>query len=76
MSTRFTDQTATLIGHKLTNSQEKTIQSGVIDLRLPDYGLIYCTRKLSLLKSLDETSVRSVKRYFAEKFLQIVREVV
>ena len=40
---RVTDQTATLIGHILTNSPDKVIQSGVIDLGLSDHDLIYCT---------------------------------
>ena len=35
-STRTTDRTKTLIDHILTNSAEKVIQSGVIEMGLPD----------------------------------------
>ena len=62
----------------LINSPEKVSQSGVIDLGLSDHDLIYCTRKISLPKSykVNEIFVRSVKRYSAEKFLEILREIV
>ena len=75
---RVTDQTATLIDHILTNSPDKVSQSGVIDLGLSDHDLIYCTRKTSLPKSHkhNEIFVRSLKRYSAEKFLEILREIV
>ena len=39
-----------LIDHILTNSAEKIIQSGVIEVRLSDHGLIYWSGKTSLLK--------------------------
>ena len=76
--TRITDQTATLIDHILTNSLDKVSQSAVIDLGLSDHDLIYCTRKISLPKSYkhNEILVRSMKRYSAEKFLEILREIV
>ena len=76
--TRITDQTATLIDHILTNSPDKVSQSGVIDLGLSDHDLIYCTRKTSLPQyyTNNEISVRSMKRYFAEKFLEILRHIV
>ena len=76
--TRVTDQTATLIDHILTNSPDKVSQSGVIDLGLSDHDLIYYTRKTFLPKSdkHNEIYVRSLKRYSAEKFLEILREIV
>ena len=60
------------------NSPDKVSQSGVIDLGLSDHDLIYCTRKTSLPKSHkhNEIFVPSMKRYFAEKFLEILREIV
>ena len=75
---QITDQTATLIDHILTNSPNKVSQLGVIDLGLSDHDLIYCTRKTSLPKSHkhNEIFVRSLKRYSAEKFLEILREIV
>ena len=75
---RITDQTATLIDHILTNSPDKVSQSSVIDLDLSDHDLSYCTRKTSLPKSHkhNEIFVRSLKRYSAKKFLEILREIV
>ena len=60
------------------NSPDKVSQSGVIDLGLSDHDLIYCTRKTSLPKSLKHKVifVRSLKRYSAGKFLEILREIV
>ena len=68
----------TLIDHILTNSPHKVSQSGSIYLGLSDPDLIYCTRKTSLPKSheYNQISVLSVKRYSAEKFLEILREIV
>ena len=67
-----------LIDHILTNTPDKVSQSGVIDLGLPDHDLIYCTRKTSLPKSHkhNEIFISSLKRYSAEKFLEITREIV
>ena len=67
-----------LIDHILTNSQDRVNQSGVIDLGLSDRDLIYCTRKTSLPISHkhNEIFVRSMKRYSAENFLEILREIV
>ena len=62
----------------LTNSPDKVSQSGVIDISLSDHDLIYCTRKTSLPKSHQhsEILVGSMKRHSAEKFLEILREIV
>ena len=49
--TSVTDQTRILTDHILTNSLGKFSLSGVIDLDLSDYNLIYCTIKTSLHKS-------------------------
>ena len=78
MSTRVTDQTATLIDHIITISPEEVSKSGVIYLDLSGHDLIYCRRKTSLAKSHkhNEIFVRSLKRYSAEKFLGILREIV
>ena len=62
----------------LTNSADKVSQSGVIDLGLSDHDLIYCTRKTSLPKSHkhNEIFVCSLKRCSAERFLEILREII
>ena len=51
--------------HILTNSTEQVIQSDVIENGLSDHGLIYCTRKTSLLKLNEncEICTRSMKNY-------------
>ena len=76
--TRATDQTVTLIDHILTNSPDKVRLLGIMNLGLSDHDLIYCTRKTSLPKSHkhNEVFVPSMKRYCAEKFLEILREIV
>ena len=48
--TRTTSQSQTLIDHILTNSSEKIVQSGTIEIGLSDHELIYCTRKGSMSK--------------------------
>ena len=70
--TRTTDRTKTPIDHILTNSAEKVIQSGVIEMVLSDHGLIYCTRKTSLLKLNEhcKISIRSMKKYSNEIFVE------
>ena len=76
--TRPTRATATLIDHILTYSPDEVSQSGVIDLGLSNRDLIYFTRKTSLCKShkYNEIFVRSMKRYSAKKFLEILRKIV
>ena len=48
--TKTTKRTETLTNHILTNSPEKMIKSGTIEMRLFVFELLYCTRKMSLLK--------------------------
>ena len=47
------------------------VQSGAIETRLSDHGLIFCSRKMSFLKSNDncEISLRSMKNYSYEVFV-------
>ena len=70
---RVTETTAALIGHILTNSSQKIIQSGVIELGLSDHELIYCARKSSLSKSNKHSQViiRLMKNYTIDNFLEI-----
>ena len=61
--TRTKESTAPLIGHVLTNSPHKIIQSGVIEMSLSDHELIYCMRKTTKLKSSkhNELNIRPMK---------------
>ena len=43
--TRITCNTSTLLDHILSNSDDKVIQHGIIDVGLSDHQLIYFTRK-------------------------------
>ena len=66
--TRITCSTSTLLDHILTNSSEKVSQKEVIDVRISDHQLIYCTRKIKRIKYImhNEIQVRSLKKYSAQ----------
>ena len=70
------NQTATLIDGVLTGSQAKSVNQGVVDLRLSDCNLIYYTRKSSLPRSHihKEIFVLSVKSTLPETFWENLRE--
>ena len=74
--TKVIDQTATLIDGVLTGSQAKSVNQGVVDLRLSDCNLIYYTRKSSLPRSHihKEIFVLSVKSTLPETFWENLRE--
>lgn len=67
---RTTKLTKTLKGLISASSPKKVIRSGVIELRLSDYELIYCSRKATLFKLNEhcEISLSSMKN-FHMKFL-------
>ena len=75
--TRTIEHTKTLIVYILTNPAEKVIQSGGIEMRLSDHGLIYFTRKMSLLKLNEhyEISIKSMKNYFDEISVEQLRAI-
>ena len=75
--TRTPEHTKTLIDHIRTNSPEKVIQTGVIETRLSDHELIYCSMKVSLLKLNEhyEISFRSMKSYSDEIFKGKLRSI-
>ena len=67
--------TKTLIGHILMNSAEKVIQSGIVEMGLSDHGVIYCTRKTSLLKLNEhcKISIRSIINFSDKIFVEQLR---
>ena len=75
--TRVTCNTSTLIDHILTNSSEKIFQSGVIDSRISDHRLIFCTRKVKRVKFHKHNNVllRSLKHYTVNLFVEGLRKV-
>ena len=50
VTTRVTCNTATIINHILASYSERNTQKGIIDARLSDHQLIFCTRKFLRLK--------------------------
>ena len=75
--TRVTCNTSTLIDHILTNSSEKIFQPGVIDSRISDHQLIFCTRKVKRVKFHKHNNVllRSHKHYTVNLFVEGLRKV-
>ena len=75
--TRTTEHTKTLTDHILTNSPEKVIQSGVIEMGLSDHQLTYRSRKTSHLKLNEhyEISFRSIKSYSDEIFADKLKSI-
>ena len=61
--TRITCHTSTLIDYIITNCEEKVIQNGVINSSLSDLQLIFCTRKIKGVKTINhkQISFRSLK---------------
>ena len=75
--TRVTCETSTLIDHILTNSHEKISQSGVIDCGLSDHNVIFCTRKITKIKTGDQKIInsRSLKNYSPEIFEEALKDL-
>ena len=75
--TRIAENTAALFDHVLTNSPQKIIQSGVIELNLSDHELIYCTRKTTKFKSNkhNELNIRSMKNYAIENSVEHLNKI-
>ena len=49
--TRVTCSTLTLIDHILTNAPSRVFQKGVINEGVSDHQLIFCTQKISRIKT-------------------------
>ena len=75
--TRTTDKTSTLLDHILVNTPSKVSQSGVLNKCLSDHDIIYMTRKHQNIKTgkHNTLSIRSMKNYTKELFIQKLSEV-
>ena len=75
VTTRVTSKTTNLVDHVSINSFQKVSQCGVTELGTPDHDLVNYTRKSSLFKLNihNEISVRSMKNYTKEKYLELIR---
>ena len=76
--TRVTFNTSTLINHILTSVPSRVFQKGVISLGVYDHQLIFCTRRISRMKT---GSVRkylsfcSLKNYTADYHKDVLKQV-
>ena len=70
--TRVTTGSSTIIDQVLASFPKRVTQSGVIDIGLSDHQLIYCTRKISRIKtgSHKQIKFRSFKHYTIDLFKQ------
>ena len=70
--TRITKNKSSLLDHVLTNSIERILQSGVIDIGVSNHQLIYCTRKVLHPKSNGhkQINIRSLKNNTTDAFHQ------
>ena len=68
--TRITCNSATIIDHILASYLKRVTQQGIIDVRLSDHQLIFCTRKNSRIKRGTHKHIkfRSFKHYSADLF--------
>ena len=75
--TRITYSISTLLDHILANSSEKVSQKWVIDVWMSDHQLIYCLRKIKRIKHNmhNQIQVRSLKKYSAEIFTNVLKTV-
>ena len=69
---RVSTGSSTIIDHVLASFAERVTQSGVTDIGLSDYQLIYCTRKISRIKrgSHKQIKFRLFKHYTVDLFEQ------
>ena len=68
-------QTPSLIDHIICNTTDKIKQHGILDKRLSDHQIIYCTRKTQKFKFFEhnELKIRSLKNYTVDKYLSLLQ---
>ena len=59
---------SSIIDHVLASSLDRVSQSGVTDVGISDHQLIYCTRKIAIVKKYchKQITFRSLKNYLCE----------
>ena len=76
--TCVTCNTATLIDHILTSAPSRVSQKGVINVGLSDHQLIFCTRKVSRIKTgvaHKYLNFSSLKNYTADYYKEALKQV-
>ena len=75
--TRIICSSTSLINHILLSLPERISQEGAINLGLSDHQLIYCTRKISTIKTggvHKKIKFRSLKNYAIDAYKSAQRE--
>ena len=75
--TRIICSSTSLIDHILLSLPERISQEGAINLGLSDHQLIYCTRKISTIKTggvHKKIKFRSLKNYAIDAYKSAQRE--
>ena len=76
--TRVTCSTSTLIDPILTSAPSRVSQKGVINVGVSDHQLIFCTRKISRIKTGGAhkyLNFRSLKNYTADYYKEALKEI-
>ena len=75
--TRMTCNTASLLGHILTNGTEKVSQKEVIDVGLSDHQLIFCTSKIRRTRRNmhNQIQTQSLRNYSAENLISTLKNI-
>ena len=76
--TRVTCSTSTLIDHILTSAPSRVSQKGVINVGVSDHQLIFCTRKISKIKTGGDhkyLNFCSMKNYTADYYKETLKQV-
>ena len=76
--TRVTCSTSTLLDHILTSASSRVFQKGVINVGASDHQLIFCTRKVSRIKTSGVhkyLNFCSLKKYTAYYYKEVLKQV-
>ena len=76
-ATRVTCSTSTLTDHILTSVPSRVSQNGAINVGVSDYQLIFCTRKISRIKTGGAhkyLNFRSLKNYTAYYYKEALKQ--
>ena len=76
--TRITCRTSTLIDHILTSAPSRVSQKGVINVGVSDHQLIFCTRKISRIKTGGAhkyLNFRSLNNYTADYYKEALKQI-
>ena len=75
--TRITCSSSSIIDHILASFPDRVTQRGILNVRLSDHQLIYCTRKITRIKRGGHKQIksRSFKNYTTDGYEKALVEV-